>query len=119
MFFFSVYLGKRVDSEKPPKISFRIVVFTPIFILCHILWFKFQHYTPYYLEVKDAGDYGIVKIEDIVSVERRFYRAGKYALELRLSNGSELDWNYQRVEVLSASKKRIKGADPLDVLDYK
>ena len=115
--FFS-FLGKRIKAKKTSKISFGIVVLIPILILCHILYFKFQHYTPHYLEFSYGSEYGVVKIEDIVSVEQKYY-GGRVSLLLKLSNGSELDWNYPRVEVLSASKKRIKRADPLDALDYK
>ena len=115
------FWGKK-QQNKPFKNEIKVIAVTPILILCHILWFKFQHYTPYYLELYDGDDYGVVEISDIISLEtkklRKSGRSDVYLI-LLLSNGSKLEWRLDRVEVVGASKEEIKGIYPLDVLDYK
>ena len=91
------------------------IIFIALFVLqsSHILYFKYQEYTPVTLSLKGKG---IVSIEEIVSIEKQ-----RWALLITLTNGSKLNWEEPNVYMANRNGDALSTREfpILNVLDYK
>ena len=108
---------KKVETKSYSKKS-KIIFITLIVIQsCHILYFKYQEYTPVNLSLRGKGK---VSIEEIVSIEKKYLRS-RHLYLIRLSSGSEIVWNESDVFMTNRNNDRLSTSEfpILNVLDYK
>jgi hypothetical protein len=112
---FLSYWGKK-QQNKSFKNEIRILIFIPSLVILHIFYFKYQHYTPIYLQHYYKRDIGKVEISNIVSIEE-----DRDDFIISLTNGTKLKWKYKYTSMINRNNESLRKYKfrPTNVLDYK